>query len=284
MWDRDELYSAYLESNFVLKLYEVYDQPKVHIYEEFRGGSLSDLIFKTFNYRKLSIQETCTIIYKITEALNYLHERNIVFRNLKPENIVFTREDDFSSLKLCNFEYAINLNSDIQFQPEIEDSYYSDNQDRLETIQRRMRNSEQDRKRPAGTVIFMAPEMLQEQRYDQGVDIWSLGIIFYLLLTNVHPLQYLTDFVKKTEIKDAVLEILQGSNPDNLIEFDSAFFDEINSEIEFLLKKMLKIDRKERISAAQILELQSILSSYYDEYWSQKSKYFFQNNIISIKI
>ena len=49
MWDRDELYSAYLEGDYVLKLIEVYDQPKVHIYEDYKGGTLSDLIFKTFN-------------------------------------------------------------------------------------------------------------------------------------------------------------------------------------------------------------------------------------------
>jgi serine/threonine protein kinase len=191
-----------------------------------------------------------------------------VFRNLKPENIVFTREDDFSSLKLCNFEYTISSNSGIlpELEPEDEDSYYSKNYDRMELIQRRLRSSDQEKKKPAGTVIFMAPEMIQEQTYDEKVDIWSLGVIFYLLLTNTHPLQYLTDFVKKADIKDAVLDILQSSNPESLIDFDNDIFYEMNSEIEFLMKKMLKIDRKERISASQILELQSILYSNYSEY------------------
>ena len=138
--------------------------------------------------------------------------------------------------------------------------------------QRRLRSTDQEKKKPSGTVIFMAPEMIQEQSYDEKVDIWSLGVLFYLLLTNIHPLQYLTDFVKKTEIKEAVLDILQSSNPESLIDFDNEIFSEMNSEIEFLLKKMLKIDSKERISANQILELQSILYSHYSEYWSLKSK------------
>ena len=81
MWDRDELYSAYLESNYVLKLYEVYDQPKVHIYEEFRGGSLSDLIFKTF--KAVNLKHLLKFIKKRVGTM-------ITFNQLKYNTVWYT--------------------------------------------------------------------------------------------------------------------------------------------------------------------------------------------------
>lgn len=88
----------------MLKLLEVYEEPtRIHIYENVEGDTLSDLLLKTLTHQsknKLSLQEVCTIMYKLTEALVFLHDRNVMFRNLKPENIVFTRKNDLSSLKI----------------------------------------------------------------------------------------------------------------------------------------------------------------------------------------
>jgi len=261
-----------LDSKHFLKLHEVYEEPsRIHILEEFDGGTLSDLLLKTCEGKRLTVQEVCTVTYKLVEALGFLHERDIVFRNLKPENIVFTRADDLSSLKICNFEYAINLSSEDVPEPEGEGEYYSLNYTRLVKIERRLKTSDSERKKAVGTCIYMAPEMVLEQNYDEKVDIWSLGVILFLLLTNTHPLQYLKDFVGKSEIKDAIVDILQSPNPESLIDFDNGLLEGISPELEYLLKKMLRINKNERISAAQIMEIQSILTTEYNEYISEKS-------------
>jgi len=109
-----------------LKLKEVYEYPnKVHVYEGTSDLNLGDIVNMNIQEGKfMSINEVCTIMHKLTASLAYLHSKNIVFRNLKPENILFTREGDYSSLKLCNFEYAFVNQSNCGIEPDCEGEYY----------------------------------------------------------------------------------------------------------------------------------------------------------------
>jgi len=115
----------------------------------------------------------------------------------------------------------------------------------------------------------MAPEMIllnNEKGYGYGIDIWSLGVIFYLLLTNSHPLQYLSDYTEKSELKSTIMDLLNGPDVQNLIHFDVDELKNVNSDILYILKMMLKIDPNERISAGQINEVQNYLREQYEEY------------------
>lgn len=92
-----------LESNHFLKLLEVYDKPeRVHVYEAVEGTTLSEMIAQKIRMggAPFSLNQACVIMNQITQSLTFLHGKGIVFRNLKPENIVFTRSDDLSSLKI----------------------------------------------------------------------------------------------------------------------------------------------------------------------------------------
>jgi serine/threonine protein kinase len=92
----------------------------------------------------------------IMRALEYIHSKNIVHRDLKPENILVADPNDMSSIRLSDFGLSIKLSSTLSKQ--------------------------------CGTQIYMAPELLDGKVYSKPVDIWSAGVIFYMLLhQGKHP-------------------------------------------------------------------------------------------------
>jgi len=140
----------------VIKLYDVVDtEDYLFIFTELcQGGSLKDYIISKYNSNQnyfMKDSECSKIIKNIMQGVEYLTNNGIIHRDLKPENIMFRKENDINSLVLCDFGLA---------QENPGNSF-------LET--------------KCGTLIFMAPEVILNRPYDSLVDIWSLGIIMYIL-------------------------------------------------------------------------------------------------------
>jgi serine/threonine protein kinase len=103
----------------------------------------------------------------ILNAVDYLHSQNYMHRDLKPQNILVPNPKDLSTIKLADFGLAGQFDN---------------------------RVSVSDRK--CGTLIFMAPEQIQNRVYSKSVDIWSCGIILYMLCNSGrHPLHSKNDNV-----------------------------------------------------------------------------------------
>ncbi|OQR86215.1 hypothetical protein ACHHYP_10868 [Achlya hypogyna] len=101
--------------------------------------------------------ETKHIIKQLLAAIVYCHEHNIVHRDIKPENILCTKDDSGELvIKLADFGFATSVRGD--------------------TLSRR-----------CGTAGYMAPEMLKGQTYGTAVDIWSIGIVTFCLLSGYFP-------------------------------------------------------------------------------------------------
>jgi serine/threonine protein kinase len=105
----------------------------------------------------------CSIIIKnILQGIEYLAQNGVIHRDLKPDNIMFKRKDDLNSLVICDLGIAGELKNMYSFM---------------------------DCK--CGTLTFMAPEIIMNRQYDNLVDIWSTGIIMYILESGgSHPLLY----------------------------------------------------------------------------------------------
>ena len=152
----------------ILNVYEVLDTPKYFFIfmELIEGGSLKDLIIRRYNNKKqdyLFKDSECAIIIKgILEAVEFLHQNNIIHRDLKPENIMFKKRDVLESIILCDFGLAYHL-----------DNYI---------LEKLIQGT-------CGTTLYMAPEIIEKRKYDYLVDLFSIGVILYVLASGgKHPI------------------------------------------------------------------------------------------------
>lgn len=125
------------------------------IMEYLAGGDLGNYCKK--KKYSLTEEEVCTIIYQITVAIDYLHKYGVVHRDLKPDNIMLSQPNDISSIKIMDF----GLSKIMGPQEKVADGF--------------------------GTLSFVAPEVLIRKPYNKEVDIWSIGITLYYILTGTLP-------------------------------------------------------------------------------------------------
>ena len=149
----------------ILKFHDVINNEKyLFIFTDLcEGGSLKDFIISRYNSKdEYFIKDSeCSIIIKnILKGIEYLSQNKVIHRDLKPENIMFKNINDLNSLVICDLGIAGELKNIF--------SYMDDK---------------------CGTLTFMAPEILMDRPYDYLVDIWSAGIIMYILESGgSHPL------------------------------------------------------------------------------------------------
>ncbi|CAM9578996.1 unnamed protein product, partial [Phaeothamnion confervicola] len=141
----------------VVKLKEVFDcnQNFYMVMELCTGGELFDRIVSKEHYTE---NEARNCIKNIVAAIRYCHENNIVHRDLKPENLLYSDHDESKAvLKLADFGLAKLLND--------------------ETLMHTA----------CGTPGYVAPEILKGEGYGKAVDMWSIGVISYILLCGFPP-------------------------------------------------------------------------------------------------
>ncbi|KAH8266748.1 hypothetical protein KR026_000075 [Drosophila bipectinata] len=102
-------------------------------------------------------REAAQIMHEICAAVDYLHSRDIAHRDLKPENLLYTTSQPNAILKLTDFGFAKETFSN----------------DTLQT--------------PCYTPYYVAPEVLGPEKYDKSCDIWSLGVVMYIIMCGFPP-------------------------------------------------------------------------------------------------
>jgi len=194
----------------VINLFEVFDEPKKMnlIMELVTGGELFDRIVAKGSYTE---KDAANNMLTLCTALDYLHAKKIVHRDLKPENILLKDPSENSDIKIADFGLA------------------------------RLINNKEMMKTACGTPGYVAPEVLQNKGYDSGaVDIWSAGVILYILLCGFPPFY-------EEELPALFDQILKGR-----YDFPSPWWDNISTKAKALVREMLTVDPKKRISASQV--------------------------------
>lgn len=163
----------------IIQIYEYFDDPKRFyiIMEKCEGGELYSQIVLQNSFTE---QDAQRIIRQLVSAVSYLHSHKIVHRDIKPENILFEYSGDLSSIKLIDFGVA---------------SFFDESQ--------RM-------KEPVGTFYYAAPEVMGKD-YDSKCDMWSVGIISFLLLTGKPPFEQADDSVITEKVKALKFQDLEAS-------------------------------------------------------------------------
>ena len=186
------------------------------------SGNLAEVL-KKIREKGISFTEAdaANLVYQILLALTYLHssEVNVVHRDLKLENIMVDIEKygDGSSKLICkitDFGFAVALDPSGK-----------------ETL-------------ALGTPTYMAPEIVSQQAYDKGVDIWALGVTVYIMLTGMPPFRSKTG--SKQDMYDAIV-----NQPLNLKPLDRYY--QNGTLIKNFIKKCLNRNPSARHSASVLM-------------------------------
>lgn len=153
----------------VLELIEFFEEEDRFylVFEKMRGGSILSHIHRRRHFNEL---EASVVVQDVASALDFLHNKGIAHRDLKPENILCEHPNQVSPVKICDFDLGsgIKLNGDCSpiSTPEL--------------------------LTPCGSAEYMAPEVVEAfseeaSIYDKRCDLWSLGVILYILLSGYPP-------------------------------------------------------------------------------------------------
>ena len=196
----------------ITNIFEIYeDSKKYYIMMEFlSGGELFEAITSAGSFNEISAAK---IMKQLLNAINYLHSTFIVHRDLKPENIMLTSQpkDGFFQIKLIDFGAATTFEKGKKINKFI------------------------------GTCYYIAPEVLNEN-YDEKCDVWSCGVIFYILLCGYPP------FNGKTNLD--IYHNIKKKNP----VFQGEEWDSISKDAIDLIKNMLNKNPTKRFSAEKCLQ------------------------------
>uniref|UniRef100_A0AAG5CT25 non-specific serine/threonine protein kinase n=1 Tax=Anopheles atroparvus TaxID=41427 RepID=A0AAG5CT25_ANOAO len=199
----------------IVTLYGVHEDAS-YVYlvmELLKGGELLDRIL-AIHY--MTEQEASAVLRTVVSAVAYLHEHGVVHRDLKPSNLLYASVNHTpESLKLCDLGFAKQLRADNGL---------------LMT--------------PCYTANFVAPEVLKKQGYDLACDIWSLGVLLYIMLDGKTPFASTPN-----DSPDMILARI-GSGK---VDLETGKWPTISEEVKELLRQMLHIVPSRRPTAAQIL-------------------------------
>jgi len=201
-----------IDNKYIIKLLDLFDTPD-YLYlvmELVRGGELFDRIVERESYSEADAKE---VMRQLLLALEYIHSRGIVHRDLKPENLLLESANIDTNIKLSDFGLS-----------KIYDNEF------LRTA--------------CGTPGYIAPEILNSMGYGPPVDLWSAGVICYILLCGYPPFYNDNDAVLFESILTAKYS------------FHSPYWDQISKPAKDLIRSLLVLDPSVRLTATEALKME----------------------------
>lgn len=206
------------------------------VFEKAEGGPLLAHIQKRVYFTE---NEASQIVKNLAEALKFLHQRGIAHRDLKPENILCHSESQLCPVKICDFD----LGSGVVF------SHSSSPVSTPELLT------------PVGSAEFMAPELVDALKgdatsYDKRCDLWSLGVIIYILLCGYPPFYGCCGSDcgwERGEFCESCQDQLFVSIQDGLYDFPEREWSRVSDEAKDLIRHLLVKDASQRYTAEMVL-------------------------------
>ena len=197
----------------IIKLYDVFENENyIYIIMEYCSGGDLLSYFEHYEY-ELPETKVCEIIHKLSMAIYYLHSYGIVHRDLKPENILMTDLSATADIRLLDFGLSKIVGNDEKCTE------------------------------PYGTLSFVAPEVLQGKPYDKSVDLWSIGIITFLLLCGYMP------FDDKHSEREIARQTIQDPVP-----YENKIWSKLSPEAKTFVDGLLQKKPEKRYSIKEVLE------------------------------
>jgi len=237
-----EIYHLCRGHKNIVQLIEFFEETDkfVLVFEKVEGGSLLKYIQSRDSFTE---GEARTIIKDIAEAINHLHEKGVAHRDIKPDNVLCTNSNSTGVVKLCDFDLCSPISLDISTPTLLS---------------------------PVGSLEYMAPEVAdtfiaddyyddndEDISYNKKCDLWSLGIIMYILLSGNPPFSGNCGLGCGWESGDdcgQCQQLLMASIMEAEVQLSGQTWDFISAEAKDLIKRLLEKDSLERFSSQQVLD------------------------------
>ncbi|KAL4216907.1 hypothetical protein ACF0H5_023367 [Mactra antiquata] len=195
----------------ILMLWDVFEAPRkiILIMEYIGGGELFERVID--DDFELTERDCIQFMRQICDAVNYMHGRNILHLDLKPENILCIKNES-NKIKIIDFGLA---------------RYY---------------NKGESVRVLFGTPEFIAPEVVNYDEIDFRTDMWSIGVICYVLLTGLSPFMGDSD-------AETLANVTNGE-----FDFDEEEFDSVSQDGKNFIEKLLVKNKLRRLNSLQALE------------------------------
>ena len=206
----------------IIRLYNVFENADyLYIIMEYCSGGDLFSYLENRNFR-LSEKKASTIIHKMSTAVYYMHSFGVAHRDLKPENVLMTSDDEDADIRILDFGLSKILGP-----------YEKCDE-------------------PYGTLTYCAPEIIVDEPYSKAVDLWSLGIMTYLMVSGKLPFN--------SEDENEIARQVVYDEPDYI---KNPIWKNITPECVDFIKRLLEKDQNKRMTIKQVLEHKWI--KMYDE-------------------
>lgn len=185
-----------------MTIFTYFNKAKNKVYLVLEYAANGNLFSYSRKRKKLDETEVRKLFLQVCEAIEYMHKKGLLHRDLKPENILL---DESNNVKLCDFGWSAQKSK--------------------------------TRMTFCGTYEYMAPEIFAHKRYNEKIDIWSLGILLYELLHGYSPYR-----------GDSAIHIYK-----NILKNECKFKSGIDDSAKDLISKILRIKPAERLSLCDII-------------------------------
>jgi serine/threonine protein kinase len=196
----------------VISLEDIFETPSTLyvVMELVTGGELFDMIVDQGHYEEKDATE---MVRRIVSAVEYLHSENIVHRDLKPENLLLKSMEDKLSVKIADFGLSKIVGAEVIM------------------------------KTACGTPSYVAPEVLEAHPtgYGPAVDMWSIGVITYILLCGFPPFY--------GDTLPIIFEKIIAAQYD----FPAEYWEEVSPAAKEFIKSLLVKEPEKRLTAKQAL-------------------------------
>lgn len=209
---------ASLKHRYICPIIDFFEEDQCYfiVMELMAGGDLFDRIGKKKSYNEKDARDLCI---KVLEAVSFCHKKNVAHCDMKPKNLLLATNSDDSTIKLADFGFATRV--------------YAPN----------------SLTKQCGTPFFVAPEILLRTPYDEQSDMWSVGVIIYLLLSGTLP------FVGRSQ-RELFRAIVKGD-----YDMDEASWSGVSNDAMNLVKALLVTDPSKRLTAKQALRSDWLMKS-----------------------
>lgn len=205
----------------IIRLYEVYETSTevILVLEMAVGGELQRVLE---DHEEISEKEAARLIRQILEGIAFLHERNIAHLDIKPQNLLLTNAFPKCDIKLCDFGISRLITKGIELREIL------------------------------GTPDYVSPEILHYEPISLATDMWSIGVLAYVLLSGHTP------FGGETK-QETFWNITSGT-----LEFPEDLFGGVSKDAKDFIERLLITEPNERMTAKECLH-HSWIKSFCDK-------------------